>query len=61
MGKTGTTSKKKYKTINIALDVEVIEALDAIAKMCDLTPNQIVNVYLATTIYTKGQFGLGEK
>jgi len=44
----------------IDLELETVNALEEIAKMCNLSPSQVVNVYLATTIYNQKQFGLGK-
>lgn len=61
MVKARSTTKKKQATVMIDLDVNTVNALEEIAQMCDLTPSQVVNVYLATTIYNRNGLGLGDK
>jgi len=60
MVKARTTAKKKTTKVMIDLELETVNALEEIAKMCNLSPSQVVNVYLATTIYNQKQFGLGK-
>lgn len=50
MVKSRVAPKKKYKTIMIDMDADVIEALEDVAKLCELTPSQVVSVYLATIV-----------
>ena len=57
MVKARVTPKKKATTVMIDLDVEMVDALEEIAKMCELSPSQVINVYLATTFYNQKQFG----
>lgn len=49
-------SKAKESTIMIDLDADVVDALEDIAKLADVTPSQVINVMLATKIYNDKKY-----
>lgn len=59
MVKSRVITKKKENssgirgTVMLDLDADVVDALEDIAKLADVTPSQVINVMLATKVYNE--------
>lgn len=56
MVKARVTTKAKEHKVMIDLDADVVDALEDIAKLADITPSQVVNVLLSVRIYNDKKY-----